>query len=272
MLLQRALVTLVLLPLGLLVIYLGSPAYIALVALILALAAWELHRLYRASGHQPAGFLIVGGSLLLVLGRAADGFSSAPWMLSLLVLLSMGFHLVAFERGRERAATDFMVTLSGALYIGWLGAYLISIRNLPDGLWWLLLVLPCVWLADSAAYFIGRRFGRRKLSPRLSPKKTWEGYLAGIVAGTVSGALLGWLYTIIIASPTAIGPLPGAILGLILSVLTTLGDLGESMIKRQSGMKDSGTILPGHGGMFDRIDSWLWAAVIGYYTIVWLFI
>ncbi|HJW89317.1 MAG TPA: CDP-archaeol synthase [Anaerolineales bacterium] len=271
MLHSRVLVTLVLLPIGLLAIYLGGPVYVALVALILALAAWELFQLFCASGYQPAGFLIVGGSLLVVLGRAWDGFASAAWMLSLLVLVSMAYHLVAYERGRDQAASDFMVTLSGALYIGWLGAYLISIRALPDGLWWLLLVLPTVWLADSAAYFIGQRFGRRKLTPRLSPKKTWEGYLAGIVAGTLGGALLGQLWSSLAGSPTALGPLSGAILGLLLSVLTTLGDLGESMIKRQSGMKDSGKLLPGHGGMFDRIDSWLWAAVIGYYAIAWLF-
>jgi phosphatidate cytidylyltransferase len=93
----------------------------------------------------------------------------------------MAYHLFQYERGSQRAGTDFAVTLSGILYIGWLGAYLISLRRLPDGLWWLLTVLPAVWLADTGAYLVGSRFGRHKMTPRLSPKKSWEGYLGGIL-------------------------------------------------------------------------------------------
>jgi phosphatidate cytidylyltransferase len=184
----------------------------------------------------------------------------------------MTYHLLAYERGRDQAATDFSITLSGAFYIGWLGAYFVSLRQLPDGFWWIMLVLPTVWTADTAAYFIGRSFGRHRLSPRLSPKKSWEGYLAGVVFGTLSGAFLAALWNRVAGSPLGFTPLEGAVLGLLISTLTTLGDLGESMIKRQCGMKDSSHLLPGHGGFFDRIDSWLWTAVIGYYAIVWLMI
>jgi phosphatidate cytidylyltransferase len=184
----------------------------------------------------------------------------------------MTVHLVAYERGRDQAGTDFAITLSGILYIGWLGAYLVSIRALPEGVWWVLLVLPAIWIADGGAYFIGRAFGRHKLSPRLSPKKTWQGYLGGVLVGALGTALLAWLWANLSGTGTAISPLDGVILGVILAVLAPLGDLGESMIKRQFGIKDSGKILPGHGGAFDRIDSWLWAAAIGYYVIIWLLI
>jgi phosphatidate cytidylyltransferase len=155
-------------------------------------------------------------------------------------------------------------------YIGWFGAYFISLRNLPEGKWWILVVLPAVWFADTGAYFIGKRFGRHKLSPRLSPKKTWEGYLGGIVVGVILTALFAALWRVGAGPNSGITVLRGALMGLVMGIFPTLGDLGESMIKRQMGVKDSGNILPGHGGAFDRIDSWLWAVVMGYYLIVWL--
>lgn len=270
MLRSRVLVVIILLPIGIFLIYLGGAAFSLFVTLILALAAWEYTRLFKMTGQQPSGLLVVGGVVLFALGRAWDGFPSAPVLLSLVILAAMSYHLVAYERGREQAATDFGVTLAGAIYIGWLGAYLISLRDLPEGIWWLLLVLPSVWLADSGAYFVGRAFGRHRLSPRLSPKKTWEGYLAGILIGIPGTAGLVYLWDIWAGPDFTITPSQGALLGFLLSALPTLGDLGESLIKRQAGMKDSGTLLPGHGGVFDRVDSWLWGALIGYYFIVWV--
>lgn len=272
MLAKRLLVTIILLPVGLAIIWLGGVAYTITIALILCLAAWEYSRLFRAVGLQPASVLLISGVLLLTIGRAWNGFESAPWMLSLLTLAAMGYHLLAYERGQEQPGTNFAVTLAGIFYLGWIGAYLISLRSLPQGVWWFLLVLPSVWIADSGAYMIGRSLGRHKLCPRLSPKKTWEGYIAGIITGTLGAALLASLWRISAGPETAITTGNGALLGLILSVTTTLGDLGESMIKRQAGIKDSSHLIPGHGGVFDRIDSWLWAGVIGYYVIVWLFL
>jgi phosphatidate cytidylyltransferase len=140
---------------------------------------------------------------------------------------------------------------------------------LPDGLWWSLTVLFAVWLADTGAYLIGSRFGRHKMTPRLSPKKSWEGYLGGILFSVPGTALLACLWPVWAAPGLTVTPLRAALIALVLSLLTILGDLGESMIKRQVGVKDSGDLLPGHGGIFDRIDSWLWAAAIGYYLIFW---
>ncbi len=269
MLIKRVGVALLLLPIGLAGILVGGWAYILGITLILALAAWEYAQLMNAGGFQPSSVLVVGGAALLALGRGLNGFISAPGLLSLLVLLSMTYHLVAFERGRTLAGSDFGITLGGIIYLGWIGAYFISLRALPDGKWWVLFVLPVVWVADTGAYFVGVRFGRHKLSPRLSPKKTWEGYLGGVVAATLAAALLAW-----ILAGFASTPWPtvwnGALLGFLLAALSTLGDLGESMINRQVGVKDSGKLLPGHGGAFDRIDSWLWGAVIGYYLVVLL--
>lgn len=270
MLAKRTLVSLVLLPFGLIAIILGGNLFAVVVAFILGLAAWEYVQLFRAGGYQPAAVFVIGGGILLTLARAWNGFESAPWIISLLILSSLTYHLVAYERGRDLAGTDFGVTLGGALYLGWIGAYLVSLRFMPEGKWWMLLTLPAVWSVDSGAYLVGHRFGRHKLSKRISPHKTWEGYLGGIVFGTLAGGLLAWLYGQIGAG-TIIQPGRGALLGFILAALTLLGDLGESLFKRQAGAKDSGSLLPGHGGVFDRIDSWLWAAVIGYYAVLWLF-
>jgi phosphatidate cytidylyltransferase len=135
------------------------------------------------------------------------------------------------------------------------------ILALPQGSYRLFATFAMVWVADSAAYFAGKAWGKHPLSPRLSPKKTWEGYIAGIVAGVAVGPVLtglggfGWGH--------------GAILGLLLATLSPVGDLGVSMIKRQVGVKDTGKLLPGHGGAFDRMDSLLIAAIIGYYYYVW---
>jgi phosphatidate cytidylyltransferase len=265
---QRTLVVLVLLPIGLVLIRLGGWAFTALIAIILGLAAWEYARIFKTGSFHPADILMICGAVMLALGRAWNGFESANWLLSLLILASMTYHMIAYERGRDQAASDFAITLSAIFYIGWLGAYLISLRDLPNGMWWVLIVLPAVWLADSGAYFIGRAIGKHQFSPRLSPKKTWEGYLGGILVGTLGTALLVLLWNQI--EPGLMTPLQGGLIGLILSVITPLGDLGESMVKRQFGIKDSSNLIPGHGGVFDRIDSWIWAGVIGFYIIQWL--
>jgi phosphatidate cytidylyltransferase len=271
MLADRVKVVLVLLPLGLVVFYIGGLLYLAVMALVLALASFEYARLFRAGGFYPASFLVVASTVALAVSRAWTGFENTPWVLTLIVCISMAYHLVQYERGREQAGTDFAITLSGALYFGWLGAYLILLRQLPDGFWWLLLTLGCVWIGDSGAYFFGRRFGRHALSPRLSPKKTWEGYFAEILTAVLGGLLLVLIFR---ALPWFEGEMAlwhGAMIGLTVAAITPLGDLGESMVKRQMGQKDSGSLLPGHGGAWDRIDSWLWAAAIGYYLITELF-
>ena len=270
MFIKRIAVTLVLLPVGLAAIHWGGWAYALLIAVFLGLAAWEFVQIYRLSGFAPSAALVTGGTLVLLAGRYWDGFESSPLLLSLAALASMAYHLWAYERGRDQAAADFAITIAGFLYLGWIGSYLLSLRSLPEGEWWTLVVLPAVWLADSGAYFIGKRFGRRKLAPRLSPKKTWEGYWGGILFSVVLTPLLALLWQVWAGPDTAITPLRAILVGLVMGIFPTLGDLGESMIKRMAGAKDSGTLLPGHGGFLDRIDSWLWAGVIGFYMIQYL--
>jgi len=269
MLIKRTLAALALAAVGIPAMIFGGIFFFLLITLLLVIATWEYGKIFHTAGFNASTPLLVGGVLLLLTVRAYAPEQAAA-VLTLLVLAAMTWHLIDYERGRNTAASDFAITVAGIVYLGWIGAYLVDIRNLPGGLLWLALVLPATWLADTAAYFIGSRFGRHALSPRLSPKKTWEGYWAGIIFGTAGTAGLAVLWHQLAGLPVTWWQ--GAALGAVLSILTTLGDLGESMIKRQAGVKDSSNIIPGHGGVLDRLDSWLWAGALGYLLILWFLI
>jgi phosphatidate cytidylyltransferase len=137
------------------------------------------------------------------------------------------------------------------------------LRQLPDGFWWLLYGLLIGWTNDSAAYFTGVTLGRRRLWPRLSPKKTWE----GTVAGWIGAALMGGLLMTVL--PVQMSVVYGALLGAVGGVFALFGDLAVSMVKRQVKVKDSGHLIPGHGGFLDRLDSLLFVLPLVYYVVVW---
>lgn len=266
---QRLLVAILLIPSGVLLIALGGWVFAVLVALALGTAAWEYWRLFKGGGYRPSLSLLIAGVVLLVLARQMSGFDHSPLVLALLVLADMAVQVIDYERGEKTAALDFNINLGGTLYLGWLGSYLISLRTLPDGLWWFMLVLPAIWIGDGGAYLIGRNLGRHKMAPLVSPKKTWEGYVGGVVFAALGTAGLAAIWHL---RAPAVTPLHGLVIGLLVAALCPIGDLGESMLKRGFGVKDSSNLLPGHGGALDRIDSWLWAGVIGYYLITWLWL
>ncbi len=266
---KRTLTALALTAIGLPAIIYGGVFYWALMTVFLVGGAWEFVRLYRAVQFEPHEFVTVGG--VLVVATVRFFFADAAIIaLVFLVLLAMTVHLVAFERGRDQAALDFCITIAGIVYIGWLGSYLIDLRNhFANGGWWLMIVLPIVWAGDTGAYSIGAVYGKHKMAPRLSPKKSWEGYFAGVFTSVLIGAFFSYAFSAMGPQPLGglIHPIQGAILGLVIGAVAPLGDLGESMFKRQSGLKDSSNIFPGHGGFLDRIDSWIWGATIGYFMI-----
>ena len=170
MLVRRLLIAILLVPPGIGLIALGGWPYGFFVTLVLGVAAWEYWNLFRIGGFAPSRVLVVGG----VAGLALITLIRPEYLIPSIVLLTlaaMTYHLVDYERGRDKAATDFGITLGGILYLGLIGSFLISLRNLPDGKWWVMLVLPSVWLVDTGAYLIGSRYGKHKLSTRLSPKK-----------------------------------------------------------------------------------------------------
>ncbi len=261
---RRLITALLLLVLILPAILLGGVIYFLYVSFFIVTAALEYVTMFSTMKFQPSSLLTVGGTFLLLAIRAFSP-AATPWALTGLILIAMIYHMVAYECGRHEAALDFVITLGGFTYLGWIAGYMLELRSLPHGGWWVMLVFPVVWLADSGAYIIGVRYGKHKMLKRLSPKKSWEGFLAGILIGTLYGGFFAYAYTRF--GPLHLGIGQGVLLGFILSSLTTLGDLGESLFQRVADAKDSGNFLPGHGGAFDRIDSLIWAAVIG---VIWI--
>ena len=153
--------------------------------------------------------------------------------------------------------------VAGILILGWMSGHFFHLRGLEETAGsWTILVMVSTWVADSAAYVFGTRLGRRRLAPRLSPGKTIEGYVAGILVGTTVTVVLAHFLVL----PLAVALL----LGLLISIISPGGDLAISLLKRETGVKDSGKMLPGHGGALDRIDSLLWSVTMAYYVIVLL--
>ena len=268
---KRILTALGLAVIGLPAIIYGGVFYFVVVAILLVGSAWEYVRLYRTVQFEPDPLVIIGSVLVIVTARFffAD-FAIALFVLA--ILLAMAVHLFAFERGRNQAGLDFTITVAGITYLGWVGSYLLDLRfivNEDFGLWWWFIVLPIVWAGDTGGYSIGSVYGKHKMTPRLSPKKSWEGYFAGLFTSIVVGAFFAYAFSTLGPRPLEglINPLQGGLLGLFIGAVVPLGDLGESMLKRQSGLKDSSNIFPGHGGFLDRIDSWIWGAAIGYFII-----
>lgn len=256
-LLTRTISAAVLLPLVLGAIYIGGDLFFVGVGLVLALATFEFVQLMKRGDYEPTllfswGFMGLG----LFVARDPAGTWLRPAMAGLLAG-SLVWQLLNSQRPAPTA--DWALTIAGGLYIGWMGGYLVALRQVPDGFQWLLLTLLITWSADTGAYLIGSNWGRRKLAPRLSPGKTVEGTVGGWLTGTVIGGLLAGLMRL--------GVLNGLALGALIGAASPLGDLGISMMKRQVGAKDSGRLIPGHGGMLDRIDSILFTVVVGYYYV-----
>jgi phosphatidate cytidylyltransferase len=273
MFLQRLLVALVLLPIGLWALFYSEISFAIFMMIVFAIAGWEYIQLFQIGEYQPARFAIIG-AVIFSLGSVTYFKTALPLVFVVpFILMAAAYHLWHYERGRESSVLDMTISFAGILYLGVLGSYFMAIRVLPGGDWWIFTVLTSVWWADTGAYVIGKNFGKRPLAARLSPKKTWEGYFGGIVAAIIGSPLLlklSWILDLPVDKAITIPRV--ILLGAVMGVLPTLGDLTISMIKRYFKVKDTGTILAGHGGMLDRIDSWLWAVSIGYYLITLLFI
>ncbi len=265
---ERLPVSILLIPLAMWVIGAGHEFYLLGVLVIFWLAANEYVTLFQHGQYRPARPLIVGGALLMIVARDWSAINPSGLLFGLAVLAPLTWHLIDYERGAPASGSDFTITVGGIFYLGWLGGYFIALRDLPDGLWWLVTVLPSMWLADTGAYAFGNLFGRHKMTPRLSPKKTWEGFAGSVLIGALGGGVLAACWHIGAEPGSLVTWQNGLIVGALVGALGPLGDLGVSMLKRQIGVKDASNLLYGHGGALDRMDSWLVAVPVGYYFVL----
>jgi phosphatidate cytidylyltransferase len=251
----RVIVSLVGIPLVLAAVFAAGPAVFGSIVLLLALLALrEYLALCGVERVISAGVLVCGA---LLLGAVPSGHAPAAAAAVLPVLALVALWRVEDTARRFRGVAEGVF---GLAYIGYAMGCLWFLReSLPDGPAWVFLVLASTWAGDSAAYFAGTRFGRRKFAPILSPNKTWAGAVGGL-AGSLAGSLA--------ALPLFEGAVPPWLVGaagLAVGCTGQLGDLFESLWKRAKGVKDSGHLIPGHGGILDRIDSLLLGIPAGYH-------
>jgi phosphatidate cytidylyltransferase len=229
----------------------------------------EVRAMLRKGGYAPLDWLLVGLAAGLPLAAWLSGFWSDPGalaipfvsgaltafdpilVLAVALVLSLGYLVL---RPTERALVDWAVSLSLALYLGGFMLFYLPLRAQPSIFpgFWVMALLVLSWVCDSSAFFVGRAYGRTRLAPAISPNKSVEGAVAGLIAPALVGLVVG----VLIGVP----PLVMGGYGLVIAIGTIVGDLIESLVKRQTGVKDSGVLIPGHGGLLDRMDSLLLCA------------
>jgi phosphatidate cytidylyltransferase len=265
---------------GILPALIGGPAWAIAVAFFTGVGLSEYNRLADGAGGRTthAGYVAVFGACLVA---ALDG-SATLILLPLALTVGLVFTLVLLRGNAPGSLNTIAFDLSGALYLAIPAFAAIALRRFEGtisrdwlastadflspswaaaerGLAWLLFVIVVTWLSDTGAYLVGRSVGKTPLVPLISPKKTVEGLVGGLIAAVLFGLLANWLFGLGLPVLAAGGA------ALVLALLGVVGDLAESLLKRQAGVKDSGTLIPGHGGMLDRIDALLFTWTAGLY-------
>ena len=229
-----------------------------------AIGLWELFEMLGAGGLAP--FRIIGAACAAILFASIVRPDLVP--APVLPAIALGVSAAALLRAKDMPTSvpAAAATLFAAGYVGALGGTIAALRVLlpeEDGAWRVVLLLAIVMSADTFAYFAGSAFGRHKLAPRVSPGKTMEGLAGGVIGGIVGALVVRQLGLPGVPVAAAV------VLGIVVSVFGVTGDLVESLFKRWSGVKDSGRLFPGHGGMLDRLDSLLFGAPVLYYYFLY---
>jgi len=249
------------------------PWFTILLAIWGLLAVFEFYRMVAASKIAPLTYFGLVWTLLFILSTSPELLSLlkpyfnldllTPLLLTSAVVLSLIWLLLRPQK--ERAFASWAWTIAGILYIGWLLSYFVALRGVDDGRNWVFFALFATFGSDTAAFFSGRALGRHHLAPSISPGKTWEGAIGGIFGAI----MISLLFTLPTPLSLPLSYWQAILLGLLVSIFGQLGDLVESLLKRNMGVKDSGKLLPGHGGFLDRIDSVVFAGIVVYYYVIW---
>jgi len=243
--------------------------------IVVAQAVWEFYKICEVKGLPSFKVWGVIGTVSLISGSWF--FFGSPWFeklsydfdIVILIIFAVGVFIRQFpQKLNPRGIETMAVTLFGLIYVGWLANFITRInfayRPSPDGRYFVMLLVVTTKFTDIGAYLTGTTIGRHKMMPRLSPKKTWEGTIGGIILA-IGGSLLCCLWlTPETMKCRGLTPTHAVIIGLLLGVAAVIGDLAESLIKREAGVKDSSNVLPGHGGCLDMIDSLLFTAPLLY--------
>jgi phosphatidate cytidylyltransferase len=242
------------------VIYFGDPWFTAAVCLVTALGTFEFYRIVRSEHVQPLTYFGIALGILTVL----NVHSPYPLTLPLLLVVATVVPLIwmLFRKNKDNAFISWGWTLAGVFYIGWLLSFYILLRGLDRGVWWAFMVLASTALCDVFAYAVGSLTGKHPVASSVSPGKTWEGCAGGMAASIIAAVALSTWFNLPLYWWQMI------VAGIIIGVLSQAGDLVESLLKRNMKTKDTGNLLPGHGGILDRIDSHLLIAPVAYYLIV----
>ncbi len=274
MLRQRLISAAAFLPIIAVSIWFGDIWFSLVVGAAAFLGFYEFHQLVRKKGQPPPLF---PGLLLIaaIMYFAHRGEIYNVWLLPAIVLFPLVWVVLRSlisHTGAEGAFGDWLWTMGGTIYVGWLLSFWILLRG-TFGWEWTLLFILSTFAVDSVAYFIGRAWGKRPLSPGISPGKSCEGAVGGIIGGVAAVIILSYLLGLIEASPfsgilgTHLEVWKVLVLGVLVSIFAQVGDLAESMLKRGVGAGESSKLIPGHGGILDRLDSLLFTGVLAYYCL-----
>ncbi|MFI5045712.1 MAG: phosphatidate cytidylyltransferase [Acidimicrobiia bacterium] len=258
----RVVTGIVLAAVGLLCFALGNAATAVLVTVIVTAAGFELYEGFRRAGFQPATLIGLLGCVSIVGVAYNYGERAFGLVTALVVVFSMLWYLAKVVHARPMV--NIAVTVLGYAYVGVLGGFAGVMLVAPNGVGMIIGLVVCAIGYDIAGYVVGSRMGRRSLAPEWSPNKTLEGLFAGMAASVVLGAIVGGVLGITPWNSFS----HGLLLGIVVAIFAPLGDLCESMLKRDLGLKDFGTVLPGHGGVLDRFDAMLFCLPAVYYLVL----
>lgn len=263
--LKRVIVSIVAIPVILVATYLGGYYFISFVTIVSVLSFYEFSLIAR--NKNAYANLLLGELIILIF--ILNQFNTFIDTNALILLSSLGLLMVELFRNKDSAILNLGVTFLGIFYIGIFSTTIIALRefhsifgdNYINGAYLVISIFASIWIGDSAAYYGGTAFGKHKLFPRVSPKKSWEGAILGFIFSIVTMILA---YVIIL---DFLSMLNAFVVGIIIGVVGQIGDLVESLFKRDATVKDSSSLIPGHGGFFDRFDSLLFSA-----PVIWMYL